>query len=210
MFNDAILPEPNEIIEIENPPRLTEISEKDGIFFNTTFSSDKRIRSYVYDLLLKAKTLLPTGVHFMVYEAYRPLSAQIKLWEDAIAKVKVLHPEWDEHCEEFISECNIFAANPYKQGSGHQTGGALDITLVNDNGEELEMGCKIRDISPLTETETKGLPKGAKKNRRMLKRALTAVGFVNYPAEWWHYSFGERLWAKLKGSKLAIFAKLDI
>ena len=47
-------------------------------------------------------------------------------------------------------------------------------------------------------------------NEELVRAALEKVGMVNYPAEWWHYSFGDRLWARLTGSKLAVFAKLNL
>ena len=79
MFSDANLPEPLLISEIENPVRLVEIRKEDGIFFNPCFTDIRLVRAYIYDLLKKAAGNLPQGYHFVVYEAYRPMSAQIKL-----------------------------------------------------------------------------------------------------------------------------------
>ena len=88
MFSDANLPEPLLISEIENPVRLVEIRQEDGIFFNSLFTNIRLVRAYIYDLLKKAAGNLPQGYHFVVYEAYRPMSAQIKLWDSVVAEQK--------------------------------------------------------------------------------------------------------------------------
>ena len=161
-------------------------------------------------MLLKAKLNLPEGYNFVIYEAYRPLSSQIALWNEVVAKEKNNHPEKDINSEDFIALCNKFVANPYRQGSGHQSGAAIDVSLVDDKGKEYDMGGTVRGFDNTAEFDCPNISKEARNNREILKKALEEVGFVNYPSEWWHYSFGDRLWAKLTGSKIAIFGKLDL
>ena len=208
MFSDAHLPEPKIISEIENPPDLCVIQESDGIFFDTRFTNERRIRRYIYQMLLRAKSDLPDMYYFKVYEAYRPLSAQIQLWNAVVAEQKKLHPDMDIHCEEFIALCDVFAANPYRQGSGHQSGAAIDVSLCDAVGRDYEMGGEVRGFGPESDFEYP-VSDRARQNRLILRAALENVGFVNYPAEWWHYSFGDRLWARLTGSKIAVFGRLD-
>ncbi|MBR1948773.1 MAG: D-alanyl-D-alanine carboxypeptidase family protein [Alphaproteobacteria bacterium] len=210
MFSDALLPEPKFICEIEDLPVMVEISQADNISFNNRYTSVKTIRKYIYEMLLKAKLNLPEGYNFVIYEAYRPLSSQIALWNEVVAKEKNNHPEKDINSEDFIALCNKFVANPYRQGSGHQSGAAIDVSLVDDKGKEHDMGGTVRGFDNTAEFDCPNISKEARNNREILKKALEEVGFVNYPSEWWHYSFGDRLWAKLTGSKIAIFGKLDL
>jgi D-alanyl-D-alanine dipeptidase len=210
MFSDAHLPEPLVIAEIEHPVRLTQISEQDDIFFNSRYTDVKTIRLYVYQLLLRAKQYLPPHYHFVVYEAYRPMASQLKLWDGVVAQQHTAHPDMDIQSEEFIAMCDVFAANPHRQGSGHQSGAAVDISLVDDNGHEYDMGGEVRGFAETADYECPTISPEARHNRTILRDALAKVGMVNYPAEWWHYSFGDRLWARLTGSTLAIFGKLDI
>ena len=72
------------------------------------------------------------------------------------------------------------------------------------------MGGQVRGFENTAEFDCPDISKEAEKNRKILNNALSEVGFVNYPSEWWHYSFGDRLWAKLTGSKIAIFGKMDL
>ena len=120
------------------------------------------------------------------------------------------NPDMDINSEEFIILCDKFVANPYRQGSGHQSGAAIDVSLIDDEGNEYDMGGKVRGFENTAEFDCGDISAEAKKNRAILNNALSKVGFINYPSEWWHYSFGDRLWAKLTGSKIAIFGKLDL
>lgn len=209
MFSDKNLPEPLFITEIEKEISLTQINEKDFIFFDDKFTGEKRIRTYIYQMLLNAKNFLPDGYYFKIYEAYRPLEAQKKLWDEVVKEQKILHPTLDEKSEEFINLCDTYCANPYRQGSGHQSGAAIDVTLCDENKNDYFMGS---DVRAFTEESDFDYPVSliARKNRLILKEALEKSGFINYPSEWWHYSFGDRLWAKLTGSKIAIFGKIDV
>ncbi len=209
MFSDANLPEPLLIQEIENPVRLVEIDVADNIFFNSSYTSIKTIRAYIYSLLKRARVHLPPNYNFVIYEAYRPMAAQLELWDKVVATQARLHPQMDTASEEFIAICDRYAANPHLQGSGHQSGAAIDVSLVNDAGIEYDMGGAVRGFDDTAEFDCPHISEAAKQNRNILRDALTKVGLINYPSEWWHYSFGDRLWAKLSGNKLAIFAKLD-
>ncbi len=208
-FDDSLLSEPNHIIEIENPVKLSVIEGKDDIFFNDRYTSERRVRTYIYNLLLEAKQYLPSDYYFMIYEAFRPKSAQIALWDKVVIEKSQELPNLDTNSQEFIDICNVFVANPHKQGSGHQSGAAVDVSLVNGQKKEYDMGGIVRGFGKEALTNCSSINAEAKKNREILYRALSQVGLVNYPSEWWHYSFGDRLWARLTGSNIAIFANLE-
>ena len=209
MFSDKNLPEPLFINEIEKEISLSMIDENDHIFFDNQFTNEKRIRTYIYNMILNAQKFLPDGYYFKIYEAYRPLQEQKKLWEEVKKEQKILHPDMDEDSEEFIGLCDTYCANPYRQGSGHQTGAAIDVSLCDKDGNDYFMGSTVRAFSEKSDFNY-FVSEEAQKNRSLLKEALEKAGFINYPSEWWHYSFGDRLWAKLTGSKIAIFGKIDV
>ncbi len=210
MFSDALLPEPDFLTEIESTPQITTIDEKDDIFFSPQFTTERRIRLYIYNMIKLAQHYLPAGYYFKIYEAYRPLSAQKALWDEVVHAQQQLHPTIDINSEPFIAICDKYCANPYRQGSGHQSGAAIDITLCDKNGVDYDMGGLIRGFDATADFDCENCTIIARKNRLILRDTLQKVGFVNYPSEWWHYSFGDRLWAKLLGLKSAIFCNLDI
>lgn len=188
-----IEPEPT-VIESETPPQLTEIINTDRLQFDSSLSDDRRVRSVVYNKLVAAANRLPDHLSLVVFEAYRPMKRQIALWDKVWADIKQTYPNDDDAT--LALRCNRFVANPYKHGSGHQYGCAVDITIVdNMTGMPLDMGCGLQEFNDKTATECSGLTEQQCYNRRLLVSVLAHEGMVNYPPEWWHYSYGDRQWA---------------
>lgn len=193
-YSDINVTEP-EIIESESIPDIVCVSEEDGVFFNTSLAQDRRLRRVIYDKIIKAKNHLPGGLTFMIYEAYRPRARQIELWDLVREKIRAENAGASEADLDIL--CSQLIANPYHVGSGHQFGCAVDITLCTLSGEPLDMGTQMQEFCAKTETDSSLISKEQKENRAVLKTALEMQGLVNYPPEWWHYSYGDRLWAIL-------------
>ena len=154
----------------------------------------------------QASDLLPQGYQFKIFETYRSTEKQIYFWNEEMTKLKNLHPDWTE--KQLTERANEGIANPYLIGSGHQTGAALDLTICK-NGEELDMGTAYLDTNnPKTPTFAKELTKQQLQNRSLLYFLMSIAGLVNYPLEWWHYSYGEHEWAVITNHKKTKFAKI--
>ncbi len=194
------------IIESETPPELTEITEKDGVFFNDRFSTDKRLRTVIYSKVLSAKKHLPEDLYFIIYEAYRPRARQFELWDNIWAQVSKDHPEASE--EKITSLCSNFVSNPYGVGSGHQFGCAVDITLCDKDRNIFDMGTDMQEFCVLTETNAKNITTAQRQNRDLLVTSLEKEGLINYPSEWWHFSYGDRLWAQILNKPQTIYGVL--
>lgn len=93
-------------------------------------------------------------------------------------------------------------------GSGHQAGAAIDITLVMRDRTPLHMGTKMQEFTALTPTDAPVL-REIRTRRALMTTALTREGLINYPDEWWHFSYGDRLWAEITGKPSAFFAPLE-
>ena len=195
------------VTECENPPRLVAVRAEDGFIINTTYASDFRLRGLVYDKLKQARAMLPHGYGFILYEAFRPRSRQIELWNGIIAKLQREQPNLTG--DALTAAAHVFVSNPNAFGSGHQAGAAIDITLCTADGIELPMGTKVQEFNALTKTECDSLTDEWAENRALLRRTLESVGFINYPPEWWHFSHGDRLWAELTNRTAAFFAPLE-
>jgi D-alanyl-D-alanine dipeptidase len=91
----------------------------------------------------------------------------------------------------------------------HSAGAAVDLTLMFADGEEPDMGTRVNadpeESDGACYTDAPGIPLQARDNRRLLGDALTATGLVNYPTEWWHWSYGDRYWALATGVEHAIY-----
>jgi zinc D-Ala-D-Ala dipeptidase len=139
-----------------------------------------QIRSGVLERLNLAQGNLPNGIFIKIMSGYRSLDEQKKLWEQSPDKTKI--------------------ANPETGGGGHQTGAAVDLILVDINGTELDMGGKYLIFDENTPTKSV-----KNKNRKMLVRAMKSAGFTNYPLEWWHFSYGDKMWAAYAKQKNACY-----
>ncbi|HEY9614198.1 M15 family metallopeptidase [Allocoleopsis sp.] len=106
------------------------------------------------------------GLGLKVYDCYRPLSVQKLMW-----KVK---PD------------SRYVANP-AQGSRHNRGAAVDITLVDRNGKELEMPTSFDDFTERAHRNYSGASAQAKKNSKLLENAMKKYGFIPLATEWWHF-----------------------
>jgi hypothetical protein len=61
-----------------------------------------------------------------------------------------------------------------------------------------------------TYTDAENISELAKMHRRVLSVAMTGAGFVNYPTEWWHWSYGDKYWALLRGESAAIYGSIEL
>lgn len=94
----------------------------------------------------------------------------------------------------------------------HVTGAAVDITLCTRHGKELDLGTPV-DAGPEASggacyTDAPNISDQARRNRLALCAALTTAGLINYPTEWWHWSYGDRYWALLTGAPAARYGPM--
>ncbi|MCC5876864.1 MAG: D-alanyl-D-alanine carboxypeptidase family protein [Candidatus Sumerlaeia bacterium] len=195
------------VIERESPPWIVEVNEADGFLLNNKFTTDFRIRGHVYEMLKKANASLPAGYRIVVYEAFRPRKRQWELWNWMEAEMKRRHPDATE--DEIYKYTREFIADPRGFGSGHQAGGAVDVSLAGPDGKELDMGTAVDEMNDRTRTHSSHITSDQRANRAMLLAAMEAGGLVNYPSEWWHFCYGDRLWAEMTGAEVAFFAPLQ-
>ncbi|STX52836.1 D-alanyl-D-alanine dipeptidase [Legionella busanensis] len=161
-----------------------------------------KLRKTVYQKLNQAQKLLPKGLHFCLYEGYRSLALQKNLFDRRFDIVKKKHPNWSR--EQIFKETTklvspVVNLDNTKNIPAHSTGGAIDIYLIDDTGKPVDMGIHpkdwIKDDGSLSRTASKKISLQARQNRAIMNRALATVGFVNYPTEYWHWSYGDRYWA---------------
>jgi D-alanyl-D-alanine dipeptidase len=96
----------------------------------------------------------------------------------------------------------------------HVAGAAVDLTLVDACGDELDLGTAI-DATPEQSdgrcwTAADGIGADARAHRGLLAEVLGAQGLVNYPTEWWHWSFGDRYWALVTGARHGLYGPVSV
>lgn len=116
---------------------------------------------------INQQLLLSKGLRIKLFDCYRPLQAQQKLWD--------------------IVPDETYVANPTK-GSMHNRGAAVDLTLVGPDGNELNMGSDFDEFGSSSRHDNYKHPKQVLDNRAFLKSTMEVAGFKSIKSEWWHYS----------------------
>lgn len=160
------------------------------------------MREGVARRLKKVQAALPKGYCLELRDGHRPLRIQKKIYDDYYIKLKKVHPDWPH--EKVKGMTDTFVA-PVEIVPPHSTGGAVDLTVVDVEGEELDMGTRVDAFTKKSYTRAKGISKKAQQNRAMLIRAMKQGGLVNYPPEWWHWSYGDRYWAATTKKRYSIY-----
>ena len=111
------------------------------------------------------------GYGLKMFDCYRPLPVQWKLWNMA--------PD------------PRYVADPRK-GSMHNRGSAVDLTLVDAEGNELDMGTHFDFFGKEAYHDYTELPKEVLERRKLLKDTMAKHGFRSTRTEWWHYSYTKR------------------
>lgn len=167
------------------------------------------LRAGVYERLLAAQRSLPGRLRLLFVEGYRPPRLQRAYFEEYAEELGRAHPDWPaprlrEAASRFVSPPEI---------APHSAGAAVDLTLVTEDGAELDLGTRVNanpeESAGACCTEAPGLPSAARAARRVLAEALSGAGLVNYPTEWWHWSYGDRYWALSTGAPHALYGPLD-
>lgn len=190
------------LVDLRTVPELwldTRAADADGSY--------AKLRAGVVERLLAAQQALPPGVRILVVEGYRPPALQEEYFTGYRDELHQLYPQWTD--ERLHVEASKYVAPP--QVAPHCTGGAVDLTLATEAGEELDMGTAV-NANP---EESRGacftaadVPAEARHNRDLLVSALTGAGLVNYPTEWWHWSHGDRYWACVTGAPATLHAPI--
>ena len=175
------------------------------LFFILNKSANIYGRRTVIQKLLKVEKILEKkGFQIGVFEIYRDKITQKSMRAQEYEHLKKEYPLYSN--EELEKILNRRVANTTRAvGGGHQTGGALDLTLCTKEGIQLDMGTEYLEFNEKTKTCCKTLMKNQLKNRELLLKLMKRVGFVNYPNEWWHFSYGDQMWAAYKYKGKAIY-----
>ena len=168
------------------------------------------LRRGVLDRLLEAERLLPYGLRLLFVEGYRPPSLQRYFFEEYSDELRLNHPDWPEDQIRTAASRHV---SPLEIAP-HSAGAAVDLTLATADGHELDMGCRLNATPEESEgacyTDAANISAEAAGNRKILAHTLTQVGLINYPTEWWHWSYGDRYWALATGVPAAIYGPREL
>lgn len=161
-------------------------------------------RESVAQMLKRAQQSLPNGWHLQIVGAFRSFEVQRKMYERAKAELRSKHPDWSE--ELLTNYINVFSAPPvHETPPPHTTGGAVDLGILDENGERLDMISPFEMGWDSAPTAISGLTPSARRNRDYLIKVLLEAGLTNFPGEWWHWSYGEPGWSLRVNHPIALY-----
>lgn len=173
-------------------------------FYGWSTSPDILARPSLAKALVRARTFLPKGYNFKIWDCQRDLSIQLKM----IASFRRIFMFRNPKLRGAALQKAIdgFAAKPKRivtRPDCHRNGGAVDLTIVDRGGNELWMGTDHDNLTAKAATDyfekkkkLSVMDKEALKNRRLLKRVLLKAKLENIPWEWWHWSYDELKYGK--------------
>lgn len=136
------------------------------------------LRKSTAEALVKAnEAFKQLGYRIKLFDCYRPLSVQKKMWK--------------------ILPGTHYVANPAK-GSKHNRGAAVDLTLVDAQGKELNMGTPFDFFGKEAHHTYTEYPKEVLENRKLLKETLDKFNFKSIYSEWWHYEYRPEMQSKVE------------
>lgn len=165
---------PYNLVDVQkiNPDIMLDIkyATKDNFTGQQVYSNAKcyLLKEVAEALNEAAKYFAQLGYTIKIWDGYRPHKVQYIFW----------HLVPDER----------YVANPEK-GSKHNRGCAVDITLVDQHGKELDMGTDFDDFSEKAHRSYANLSETISNNRKLLENIMAQHNFIGEPTEWWHFDY---------------------
>lgn len=179
--------------------------KKEPMYFKQGLTTDPNVylRRNFLEILKKAELTLPAGLKFKIWDGFRTTAVQQKLYDGLYKKLEQENRDWSQ---EMLHQAVLgFVAAPTKTAdfaAPHNTGAAVDLTLVDADEQELPMGTPFDYFEIESYTfHFENAPQNTKgeqfhRNRMILYNSLVRLKCFNFPDEWWHFSYGDREWAK--------------
>ncbi|WP_409179034.1 M15 family metallopeptidase [Brevibacillus fortis] len=164
------------------------------------------VRASVVDMLISARAALKStfpDYDLEVIDGYRHPDVQEKAYYDYKAELKAENPDLEG--DELTEAAHRFVAVP--EVAGHPTGGAVDVLLITTDGEVMNLGPED-DNSKDHYVHSPFIEKDVWHRRQILRHCMLQAGFAPTDSEWWHFSYGDREWAKYYNQPAALFEQI--
>lgn len=174
LLNPLINPNEEDFVRVKDyiPDVVTDLKygSEDNFTGQVIYEFEDVFLRYGTVMKLKAvsQELSEKKLYLKIWDGFRPVSAQFKLWD--------------------ICPDPTYVANPNQGYSNHSRGYAVDLTLVDENGTELEMPTGFDDFSSRADRDYSECSEEARNNAILLESVMEKYGFSGYWGEWWHFN----------------------
>lgn len=146
-------------------------------------------------------TQIEDNLSLNVTYGYRALQVQTRGFERAKSRF-----ESQLSGEELDRAAHRLTARP--DVAGHPTGGAIDIQIIHDS-KPIDFGTKVDELVPDSYTFSPFVERKAMRNRMLLRSVMMGTGFAPFDGEWWHFSYGDKEWARSYRQPFAVYSQLN-
>lgn len=190
--------------------------------------SPYHLRQGVVDRLLLAQEYLQTqqpGWRLAIFDGYRPVAVQKFMVDYTFGEIvqakgwqrEGLTPVQEESLWELVHQIWAVPNQNPATPPPHSTGGAVDLALADTTGAIVNFGSPIDEISERSHPDhyqqdhyQQGSRGQAYHQRRLLLKAVMGeAGFQRHPGEWWHFCYGDQMWAWLAEATTAIYGRVE-
>ncbi|OGC69544.1 hypothetical protein A2415_05345 [candidate division WWE3 bacterium RIFOXYC1_FULL_39_7] len=170
---------PERLVPINtNHPKLRSL----GICHRIEIEHPLLVRESISTKLIAAADQLPNHLQLQIDSAYRSRETQEKIFK---AREKQLGKK----------KTSKLVFDPQKGVPPHSTGGAVDVTLTNKHGIEINLSAPFPKYYQEPQLRSKNISPEAQQLRLLLHNVMTAQEFAPHPNEFWHFSYGDQMWA---------------
>ncbi|MFJ2774756.1 M15 family metallopeptidase [Streptomyces sp. NPDC087300] len=173
-------------------------------------SAFAHVREGVLARLESARSLLPAGIDLLFVEGFRPLALQQRYFTEYRDELAAAQPAWT--AEQLHQAASRYVSPP--KIAPHSAGAAVDVTLVDQDGHELDLGTRVNASPEESDgacfTHAPNLSESARHHRTLLLGAMERAGFTNYATEWWHFSAADRYDALMRREPYARYGPIEL
>jgi zinc D-Ala-D-Ala dipeptidase len=204
---EPLVPIPLELFAVESAHAYAKVGAPYGM------RSPYYLREGVLNCLIEARSHLQLqypGWQIQIFDAYRPVEVQQYMVDYTLAetaKSQGLEPDnlTLQQRQDLLQQVyQIWAVPSFDLATPppHSTGGAVDVTLVDERGKPVDMGSPIDEMSARSHPDfyansTDAIEQKYHAQRQLLRDVMHSAGFLRHPHEWWHFSLGDQMWAWL-------------
>lgn len=167
------------------------------------------VRSGLADRLLTAATALSYEYQLIIRAGHRPIEVQRRILQDCADDYKLVHPNISDTAA--LNYARTFVSDPEYALPPHVCGAAVDVDVRNaKTGKLLDFGSQLNDFTEQSFLYYPNLTAEQENNRQMLLRVMLDAGLASYRSEWWHYSYGDQVWAWFYGHDSSLYSPVDL
>jgi len=163
-------------------------------------------KAFALGFVKACKDFNSKGYVVKIESVYRDINLQKELFLGRCSAIQCNYPR--KNIMKIKEMANIFTAG-IPIIAAHTAGAAIDITLLDMNYNSIDFGCDYRNGTSKSHTNFKKLTKKQRDNRKIMVATMYKYNIINYPYEYWHFSYGDICWALLLKKKFSIYKPVE-